>query len=68
VISDDAIPAANAAPGPTASGNNGWGNGSDPTNPGSSKGGGVSQGGPGAGVAQSVSKSRVCTRPGCVGR
>ena len=34
-------------------GNNGWGNGPDPTNPGSSQGGGVSQGGPGAGNSQS---------------
>jgi hypothetical protein len=67
VIIGDAIPAANAAP-DTASGNNGWGNGSDTTNPGSLSGKGVSQGAPGAGVQQSVSKSNVCSRPGCVGR
>lgn len=38
-------------------GNNGWGNGPDPTNPGSSHGGGVSQGGPGAGNSQSGTKT-----------
>jgi hypothetical protein len=38
-------------------GNNGWGNGGlDGTNPGSFKGGGVSQGGQGAGQSQSSTK------------
>ena len=37
-------------------GNNGWGNGFDGENPGSFKGGGVSQGGPGAGIPQNQSK------------
>lgn len=62
MISDDAIPAANAAP----SGNNGWGNGPDPTNPGSFTGNGVSQGGPGADLSQSESKSAsACPRKVC---
>jgi hypothetical protein len=66
VISDDAIPAANAAPGPTANGgNNGWGNGGDTANPGSSSGNGVSRGGPGAGQAQSVTKSAGSACPSC---
>jgi hypothetical protein len=39
-------------------GNNGWGNGGDDgTNPGSDQGGGVSQGGPGAGDSQADTKS-----------
>ena len=37
-------------------GNNGWGNGEDGQNRGSFQGGGVSQGGPGGGTAQSDSK------------
>ena len=37
-------------------GNNGWGNGPDGENPGSFHGGGVSQGGPGGGMAQDKSK------------
>lgn len=37
-------------------GNNGWGNGADGQNRGSFSGGGVSQGGPGGGTAQSASK------------
>jgi hypothetical protein len=37
-------------------GNNGWGNGFDGENPGSFQGGGVSQGGPGAGIPQNQSK------------
>ncbi len=37
-------------------GNNGWGNGPDPTNKGSFHGLGVSQGGPGAGSSQRSSK------------
>ncbi|MBP1885239.1 hypothetical protein [Sinorhizobium mexicanum] len=36
---------------------NGWGNGPDGTNPGSSHGGGTSRGGPGKGQSQSGSKS-----------
>jgi hypothetical protein len=63
VISDDAIPAANAAP----TGNNGWGNGADPTNPGSDNGIGVSQGNNGNGVsvggAQDVTKTGEICRP-----
>jgi hypothetical protein len=62
VISDDAIPAANAD---TTSGNNGWGNGGDPPNPGSDHGNGVSQGGPGADHAQSDSKTELV--PHCNG-
>ncbi|PST27305.1 hypothetical protein C7U60_03280 [Mesorhizobium plurifarium] len=38
-------------------GNNGYGNGPDPTNPGSSHGRGVARGGPGGGQSQSGSKS-----------
>ncbi|PST27146.1 hypothetical protein C7U60_02340 [Mesorhizobium plurifarium] len=38
-------------------GNNGWGNGADPRNPGSSHGKGVSRGGPGAGQSQDGSKT-----------
>jgi hypothetical protein len=37
-------------------GKNGWGNGFDGENPGSFQGGGVSQGGPGAGIPQNQSK------------
>ncbi|WP_085033164.1 hypothetical protein [Ensifer aridi] len=38
-------------------GNNGWGNGADPRNPGSSHGKGESRGGPGAGQSQDGSKT-----------
>ncbi|PST24141.1 hypothetical protein C7U60_09475 [Mesorhizobium plurifarium] len=38
-------------------GNNGWGNGADPTNPGSSHGKGVARGGRGAGQSQESSKT-----------
>ncbi|OKP76379.1 hypothetical protein BTE77_16300 [Ensifer adhaerens] len=49
--------AASGGGGGGSKGNNGWGNGPDPTNRGSSHGRGISQGGPGAGHSQSNSKT-----------
>jgi hypothetical protein len=56
-LTSNAIAKSGGGGGGKVKGNNGWGNGADPRNPGSSHGKGVARGGRGAGQSQESSKT-----------